>query len=45
MNGPTKTDEDEAKLLAALGSTSASASAYEQSVLRDAKLSSAPQIA
>mmetsp|Transcript_12003 Transcript_12003/g.26179 ORF Transcript_12003/g.26179 Transcript_12003/m.26179 type:complete len:1309 (-) Transcript_12003:106-4032(-) len=40
-----KSEEDEAQLLAALGSTAASASAYEQSVLRDAKLKSAPQIA
>lgn len=37
-------DEDEALLLAALGSTTASASAYEHSVLRDAQLRSAPQI-
>ena len=38
-------EENEAQLLAALGSTAASASAYEQSVLRDAVLRSAPQIA
>ncbi|KAL7542684.1 hypothetical protein ACHAXR_011990 [Thalassiosira sp. AJA248-18] len=44
MSMPANNDEDEAKLLAALGSTAASASVYEQSVLRDAKLRSAPQI-
>lgn len=37
--------DDEALLLAALGSTTASASVYESSVLRDAQLRSAPQIA
>jgi SNF2 family DNA or RNA helicase len=37
-------EEDEALLLAALGSTTALASAYEHSVLRDAQLRSAPQI-
>mmetsp|Transcript_36444 Transcript_36444/g.76804 ORF Transcript_36444/g.76804 Transcript_36444/m.76804 type:complete len:1371 (-) Transcript_36444:194-4306(-) len=47
MNRPktTNNDQDEAELLAALGSTAASASSYEESVLRDAKLKSAPQIA
>ena len=38
-------EDDEAQLLAALGSTTASASVYESSVLRDAQLRSAPQIA
>ena len=37
-------EEDESQILASLGSTAASASTYEQSVLRDAKLKSAPQI-
>ena len=40
----TNNDETEAQVLAALGSTAASVSAYEESVLRDAKLRSAPQI-
>ena len=40
----TNNDETEAQLLAALGSTAASASAYEESVLRGATLRSAPQI-
>jgi hypothetical protein len=46
MNDPTSQlqEDDEFQLLASLGSTAALASAYEQSVLRDAKLSSAPQI-
>ena len=46
MNGFTERpqEEDESRLLASLGSTAASASVYEQSVLRDAKLKSAPQI-
>jgi len=39
-----KPEEDEALLFAALGSTTALASAYEHSVLRDAQLRSAPQI-
>ncbi|KAL9180108.1 hypothetical protein ACHAXT_008078 [Thalassiosira profunda] len=37
-------EDDEARLLAALGSTAASASAYEQSVISNALLRSAPQI-
>lgn len=46
MNGFTEwpQEEDESQILASLGSTSASAATYEQSVLRDAKLKSAPQI-
>ena len=49
MNGRTNEnnnseDDVEAQLLAAHGATTASASIYEESVLRDAKLRSAPQI-
>jgi len=45
MNMPNSNpEEDEAQLLAALGSTTASTTTYEESVLRDAKLRSAPQI-
>ena len=46
MNGFTERspEEDESQILSLLGSTAASAAVYEQSVLRDAKLKSAPQI-
>ena len=39
------TTDDEARVLAALGSTAESASTYESSVLHNALLNSAPQIA
>ncbi|KAL7467241.1 hypothetical protein ACHAXS_007486 [Conticribra weissflogii] len=44
-SGPPNHQEDESQILAALGSSTAAASDYESSVLREATLRSAPQIA